>query len=286
MHHQIARCLIVLTVLFFVGTVAADTHSFICADSGLKKLMMFSPEGKVAWEYDGADCYDVSLLPNGNILFCHTTTDKSYVREITKEKKVVFEYPLTGEIFSCQRLENGNTLVGCCTAGKLEEVTPQGKVVKTITLKSETKGHSLMRWARTTPWGTYLVAHIGDKVVREYNDKSEVIREIKTRAYAFGVIPLPNKNILISTETEILEITPDDKVVWTLSGKDIPEAGAAWLAGIRRLPNGNLLVCNWLGHGKEGTGYPLFEVTPDKKMVWKFTDAQQTKWIASAQYLD
>ena len=65
--------------------------------------------------------------------------------------------------------------------------------------------------------------------------------------------------------------------MWRLTGEDIPGAGAAWLAGIRRLPNGNTLVCNWLGHGKEGTGWPLFEVTPENQIVWKFTDSTQTK---------
>jgi len=268
------------------GAFAGEGHSFICADSGLNKLMMFSADGKVAWEYEGVNCYDLSVLPNGNILFCDIQSPDSFVREITKDKKIVFEYKTAGEVFSCQRLDNGHTLVGCCTRERLEEVDATGKIVKTIALKTDTKGHMAMRMARITPWGTYLVAHIGDKVVREYNDGSEVLREIKAPNFTFGVVSLANKNIVISTETEIVEVTPDDKVVWRLTGKDIPEAGAAWMAGIRRLPNGNTFVCNWLGHGKEGTGYPLFEVTPEKKIVWKFTDTKQTKWIASAQYLD
>ncbi|MCP4643636.1 MAG: esterase-like activity of phytase family protein, partial [bacterium] len=202
-----------------------------------------------------------------------------------KAHEVVFEYKLEGEAFSCERLKNGNTLVGCCSAGELVEVDPGGNVVKTIPLTADAGGHGLMRLGRATPWGTYLVAHTGDKMVREYDASGAVIREIKAPDLAFGVVPLANKNILISTETAIIEVTPDDKEVWRLTGADIPEAGAAWLTGMRRLKNGNTLVCNWLGHGKEGTGVPLFEITPDKKIVWQFTDTEQTKWIASAQYV-
>jgi hypothetical protein len=260
--------LLLLALLLFPAVASADDqHAFICADSGLRKIMIFSPEGQVVWEHEGVYSYDVNLLPNGNILFAGSEAKGSSVVEMTRDKKVVFEFKTEGEVFSCERLKNGNTLIGCCTASKLLEVAPDGGVVKTIPLTSDAKGHAAMRWARITPWGTYLVAHTADKVVREYNDKAEVVREIEAPDLAFGVVPLPNKNILISTETEIIEVTPDDKVVWRLTGKDIPEAGAAWLAGIRRLPNGNTLVCNWLGHGKEGTGYPLFEVTPDKKIV-------------------
>jgi hypothetical protein len=283
--HMAVLSLMAATLLA-TGAFAAEGHSFICADSGLHKIMQFSPDGKITWEYKGPNSYDMSVLPNGNILFADIRQGHSYVREITKEKKVVFEFKTDGEVFSCERLKSGNTLVGCCTGKKLVEVTPAGDIVKTISLTSETLGHSQMRWGRVTPWGTYLVAHIGDKVVREYNAKGEVLREIKAPDYPYSVVPQENKNILISTETKIIEVTPDDKVVWSLTGKDIPEAGAAWMAGIRLLPNGNILVCNWLGHGKEGTGYPMFEVTPEKKIVWKFTDTKQTKWIAAAQYVD
>jgi len=54
-----------------------------------------------------------------------------------------------------------------------------------------------------------------------------------------------------------------------------------WLTGIAELPNGNLIVCNWLGDGLYGEGIPMFEVTNDKKIVWYYTDNVRTKSISN-----
>ena len=281
----VVRSLMVTYFLFSWGAWGEGKHAFICADSGLGKLKIFSDGGRCIWEYDCSDCYDVSILPNKHILFTETKDGKGWVREMTREKKVVFTYQTEGEVFSCERLKNGNTLVGCCTAGKLVEVDRKGNVVKTITVVTEKKGHGTMRWARKTPWGTYLVAHIGEKAVREYNDQSEVVRELKFPVPAFAAIPLKNKNILIATQTAVVEFAPDGKEVWRLADKDIPKTDVGFLTGIRRLKNGNTQVCNWLGHHREGTGWPFFEVSAEKKIVWHFSDTTQTKWVASAQFL-
>ncbi|NCQ30424.1 MAG: hypothetical protein GW802_23905, partial [Armatimonadetes bacterium] len=59
-----------------------------------------------------------------------------------------------------------------------------------------------------------------------------------------------------------------------------------FVAGVQRLPNGNTVVCNWLGHGFIGNGTHLFEVTPDKQVVWKVDDHKLFKAIAGVQILD
>ncbi|MCP4640946.1 MAG: hypothetical protein GY851_10955, partial [bacterium] len=78
---------VALMVLVGMGLVAAATgaqekHGFVCADSGLKRLVEFSPEGEIVWEFKGPYCYDLTLLPNDNILFCHNGGRTSVVREI------------------------------------------------------------------------------------------------------------------------------------------------------------------------------------------------------------
>ena len=280
------KILVVILVLLSFSTVhAAPSHELLCADSGLGKLKLFSASGQCIWEYDCKDCYDVSILPNKHILFAETKEGKSRVQEITLDKKVVFSYQTDGEVFSCERLKNGHTLIACCTAGKLLEVNRHGDVIKTIPVTSQSKGHGTMRWARKTPWNTYLVGHLGDKAVREYNEKGDVLRTLTYPVPAFSAIPLKTKNILIATQNALIEVAPDGQEVWRLTDQDIPEAGVGFLTGIERLKNGNTLVCNWLGHGREGTGWPVFEVTPDKTIAWHFGDTQQTRHVASARYL-
>jgi hypothetical protein len=58
------------------------------------------------------------------------------------------------------------------------------------------------------------------------------------------------------------------------------------MTGLQRLPNGNTVMSNWLGHGKLGTAPHLIEVTPDKKVVWSFADHKTMKTISSVQLLD
>ena len=48
------------------------------------------------------------MLPNGNLLF----NTGHGVKEVTREKTVVFDYESPSEIYACQRLPNGNTFIG------------------------------------------------------------------------------------------------------------------------------------------------------------------------------
>ena len=53
-----------------------------------------------------------------------------------------------------------------------------------------------------------------------------------------------------------------------------------------RLPNGNILFANYLGHGQLGEQPQFFEITPDKKVVWAFEDKGRFKTINQIMALD
>ena len=254
-------------------------HEFYTSDSGRGVVMHFSAEGKLLWEYPAPNSYDVQPLANGNVVFaCHIEGGNHGVREVTPDKKVVWEYKTTGEVFACQRLADGNTLVGECATARLVEVAPDGKIAREIKMKARA-GHGCMRMARKTKAGTYIVGHPGDGMVREYSAAGDVLREIKTPGPAYGALLLDDGHILFSCEHFVIEVDKESKEVWRLADKEIPEVGPKWLASIARLPNGNTVIGNWLGHGQEGKGVPLFEVTPDKKVVWQFTDTKNTRQL-------
>ena len=46
------------------------------------------------------------------------------------------------------------------------------------------------------------------------------------------------------------------------------------------------VMSNWLGHGQFGKSPHLIEVTPDKKVVWTFSDHKTMRTISSIQLLD
>ena len=58
------------------------------------------------------------------------------------------------------------------------------------------------------------------------------------------------------------------------------------MAGRQRLPNGNTVFCNYLGHGHIGEQPQFFEVTREKKVVWQFDDREHFKTINQVQMLD
>jgi hypothetical protein len=58
------------------------------------------------------------------------------------------------------------------------------------------------------------------------------------------------------------------------------------MTGLQRLPNGNTVMTNWLGHNNYGKAPHIIEVTPDKKVVWTFSDHESMKTISSIQLMD
>jgi hypothetical protein len=250
-----------------------------------------SSDGQVQWEYGPTKSVnDLWVLPNGNLMF----NTGHGVKEVTRDKRVAFQYDSPSEIYACQRLANGNTFIAECNSGQLLDVAPDGTVVKCIKLLPEGKdgGHVYMRNARRLPNGHTLVAHYGMAVVREYDEQGQVVRSIPAPGGPHSVIRLPNGNTLIACgdqgqKQRVFEIDPEDKIVWQVRSEDLPEsASLKFMTGLQRLPNGNTVMTNWLGHGQFGKSSHIIEVTPDKKVVWRFFDHKTMRTVSSIQILD
>jgi hypothetical protein len=76
------------------------------------------------------------------------------------------------------------------------------------------------------------------------------------------------------------------KTVWEVRGDELPGVSLKFMTGFQRLPNGNTVMSNWLGHGQFGTVPHVVEITPDKKVVWTFADHTTMRTISSIQLLD
>ena len=264
--------------------------AFVCTDYTQGKVFIISHAGKIEWEYDGAtNCNDLWVLPGGNLLF---NTGRG-VREVTRAKKVVFDYESASEIYACQRLTNGNTFIGECNAGRLLEVDPAGTIVKAINLlpPGTDGGHAYMRNARRLENGNYLVAHYGLKVVREYDSNGRMVREIPAAGGPHSAVRLPGGNTLISCAdgpggARVFEVDPAGQTVWQVQSNELAGVTLKFMAGLERLPNGDTLMANWLGHHQFGSTPDLIEVTPDKRMVWTFSGGKDIRTISSALLLD
>ena len=231
-------------------------HPFACADYSLGKVFIVSAAGRVEWEYPAPSCNDLWVLPDGHLLF----NTGHGVKEVTRDKQVVFHYESKSEIYACQRLANGQTFIGECSSGRLLEVAPDGTITKELKLlpAGQDGGHMFMRNARRLANGHYLVTHYGEQVVREYDPQGAKVWEIPAAGGPHSCIRLPNGHTLIACGdmsgkgSRVFEVTPDKQVVWEVTRQELPGISLKFMTGLQRLPNGNTVMSNWLGHGQFG----------------------------------
>lgn len=255
---------------------------------GPNRFVELDPSGEIAWEYAPPSTAVIfQTLPDGHILFGFGGKPTG-VREITARGETVFEYvsPST-QVFGCERLPNGNTLVaeqGPCQA---VEVNPRGEVVHVTPLvTSHADPHLQVRNVHKLPNGNILAAHEGEGAVREVDPEGKVVWEYVGVENAGDAQRLPNGNTLIScgTQKRVLEVTPGGEIAWEFTAADAPELNITWVSSIQQLKSGNILVGNFL-RGQEGKGAHAFEVTRDKKVVWRYDDHRHVRSLTTVRAL-
>jgi hypothetical protein len=84
-----------------------------------------------------------------------------------------------------------------------------------------------------------------------------------------------------------IQIVADGKVSWFVGGKkEHPGIGLDFFSGWDTLANGNIVVANWLGHGKQGKGCHLAEFTPDNKLVWTWQGHTLARQVTNVKMLE
>lgn len=260
----------------------AKGHRFIGASwQGTGTIWIVDADGNVEWEKKVGECLDVSLLPNGNVFYAARWTTphrhkepavaevdrdgKSTVAEVDRDGKVVWEHTVNGEIYSAQRLANGNTVINENTQHRITEVDPLGRIVHEVPIVPKSHPHNGPRHVRKTDAGTYLVCLKGEGAVREYDPQGRIVRSFKVPK-PMGVSRLANGNTLVATaDRTIVEFDKDCKEVWKITDADLPADLRPQKGGYRglcaeRLKNGNTVA------SFEGV---LVEFAPDKSIVWR-----------------
>ena len=299
-HHRIKKhhrslLALVLTLLSLLPTVAADSPApqhrllFFEYGKGPNRLLELDASGKVVWEHKPPSIAVVfEVLPNGNVLYAYGGKPTG-VREVTRKGEEVWNYvSKCPQVLGCRRLANGNTLVaeqGPCQA---VEVSAKGEVVRVTSLPtSHASYHLQVRNIHKLPNGNILSAHEGEGAVREVDVTGKVVWEYTGVENAGDAQRLKNGNTLIScgTQKRVIEVTPDKQIAWQFTAADAPELNITWVSSIQQLPNGNLLVGNFL-RGQEGKGAHAFEVTRDKKVVWKWADHGLIKSLTTVRAVE
>ncbi len=261
------------TSTFPVGVVSASgiTHTILVHAPIQGKVYKIAPNGDIAGEYTvGAKGEDSWLLPNGRILASYT----SGVREIDPATgATTWEYKAGPgvEIHSCQPLPGNRVLICECGSKRLFEINRDLTIAWEIKLESAQPAHKQFRLARKTAAGTYLVAYGSDAVVRELDADGKTLQTFVVppakNPGVNGGFRLPNGNTLVTGGygAEVYEFDRDAHIIWTLKQSDLPAGfNLHYLGTAQRLPNGNTVISNFQGEPE------VFEVTPDKHVVWQF----------------
>lgn len=253
-----------------------NKHAFIAADTMVYKIFEADENGNVTWEFDlhGNNVFELWDVGNEKILYCYYPDEgtESGVKIIDKKGNVYLDYKTENEIFSCQQLENGNVLLAEDGNKRLVEIDAEGNIIKVVPFNFELENeHDLMRSARKISEDEYMIVSPGLKKILFVDGNGKTICEYNTRHDTFGAVIRQNGNIVYSCMEGIIELDKKSgKEVWSVLDKDVPKAGICWILGISLRENGNIVCTNWLGHGRAGDGVPLFEVTPEKEIVWSF----------------
>jgi outer membrane protein assembly factor BamB len=273
-------CLAAFCLLFLFLSFSATAHGAVTGNpggqvltAGERRVMILSPEGEVLWQYPTQLTHDVWMLADGHVLFA----DGETVTEVTPEKKVVFQYRARaqkgGGTYSCQRLANGDTLIGENSTGRVLEVNRDGRIVFALQTTPYHAGeHHNLRMARKLANGNYLVCHSGARVVKEYTPQGEVVWQVKAPGtVAFAAVRTPRETTLVSSLDQVTEFDAAGKTVWQFSINDAAGVSPRNLTGFHLLPDGRLIVGCYRAYD-QGRGCGLLEVSRDKQPLWTYSD--------------
>jgi len=256
--------------------------------TGPNRLLELAADGKILWEHQPPSIAVIfEVLPNGNVLYAYGGQPTG-AREVTRKGEEVAKFvSKSPQVLGSRRLANGNTLLAEQGPPRAVEMNKAGEIVRTTPLTtSHADPHLQVRNIHQLPNGNILAAHEGEGAVREVDPSGKVIWEYPGVQNAGDAQRLANGNTLIScgTQKRVIEVTPDKKIAWEFTAKDAPELNITWVSSIQQLPNGNLLVGNFLrGQNK---GAHAFEVTREKKVVWKWDDRSVVKSLTTVRAIE
>jgi hypothetical protein len=189
------------------------------------------------------------------------------------------------EVHAAIRLANGRTLlVGQTDKGvTIHEVDREGKETGRVVVE----GKRTSRNAQRLENGNILLT--SGKSAIEVDGTGKVVWEAAIPGSADDIDRLENGLTVIPTGSggTALYLDKDGKTVATRGGKDAhPDLKINWFAATQTLPNGNLVVANWLGHKPGLTGPHVLEFDAADKLVWKWEDAGRVQTLHNVLVLE
>lgn len=265
------------------------THRFLACG---QKTYIMEADGKPSWTYP-ASTRDGYVLADDTIILT-LSKSRSYpggaiVRIDSDGKETLIWRGTQSEVNSAQPNENGTfTITEAGDQPRLLEVSAAGDVVLEFPLGCQKQNHHMQtRMARRLSDGTYLAPHLLDFAVFHYSRDGKLLgkldttvagdEEHKIHTWPFTAIRHGDGNTLVCCThgNQVVDFDANGKIAWTLRNTDLP---GDWLqdpCGAQVLPNGNVVVASYAAGRTDPRTPKLFEVTRQKRVVWKYTDGKK-----------
>jgi hypothetical protein len=245
--------------------------------------------GQIVWQYTislkgegnvNQEFSDVTMLRNGNIVYAC----QSGAAIVNPEKKKIWEFrcPPGTETHSCQPIGRDSVLMvlNGIPAKVLIINTLKNEILKEIIIPITTiNPHHQYRHVRITQSRNIMVPLLNENMVKEFTMEGKEVWSVNAES-PWSAIRLHNGNTLISGDkaSYTREVNPLGETVWEITQADV-RFKLFVNQTANRLANGNTVISNWCVRGTKieewkGT-IQVFEVTPDKKIVWALSEWDQ-----------
>lgn len=256
---------------------AAIQHEFIAIDEGRATLLHInerSPSKDWLVPVGQPQARDMQLIGGNKILIGH---HHGYTEFDLATGRIVKEFKALEGVTAVRRQPGGHTLVAGVDI-------PRAKGVAVLELDAtDSEIHraifpgDYVRLIRQTEQGTYLMS-CNDRI-REGSRDGKYLREFKVEGFyhAWKALRLPNGNLIVTAGygAFVVELDPAGKILRKFGGKEqmSPDTNPFFYAMFQLLPNGNIILANWQGHGERlgAKGVQLLEFSPRSEIVWSWS---------------
>ena len=267
-------------------------HEFLAIDEGHASLLHIDERDQARnWSVliGQPAARDMQLIGENKVLIGHhhgyTEFDLAMGR-ITKEFK-----SLAG-VTAVRRQPNGHTIIAGVDVAGAKGVTVLELDTNDKEIHRAIFPGDYVRLIRQTEQETYLMS-CNDRI-REGSRAGKYLREFPVEGFyhAWKSLRLPNGNLIVTAGygAFVVELDPNGKVLRKFGGKaSVPEnVRPFFYAMFQLLPNGNIVLANWQGHGPGfgHSGVQLLEFNPAGEIVWSWSKADLSSSLQGVLELD
>lgn len=264
-------------------------HRFVGVDNGKNLLIhvdQFHPERSWTAPIPPGSRDIQFLLPSNptKLLVSHGNGAAEY--DLASGKRLDWIVDRYRDIQTAVRLDSGQTLLGRVD-GSIYRLDADGREMSVAPPPLKMS----IRLMRLLPGDGLLLSGADPRALLEIDSVGRLVRQVPIpgKFKGYKAIRLPSDNYLTSTgdDCKIAEIDAKGKVLSYVGGKtEHPQLGLDFCSGWDLLPNGNRVMANWLGHGKQSKGVHLAEFTPDNRLVWQWQDHRLARQITNVMVLE